>query len=169
MRRGRLTAALAATGALALLASGCALSPWDPDTVPAIEKFESRITEGTGTTVAYHPELTVEPGSTVQLRTLIGDGKAVVYTIPTEPTNQAEITVEVEGDPGDSETIRVRGAGGQEFVLGNPTAFDPGYLGVEHHSEDGALTLRVIAPRLTGTGQGQARFSFKLDVSAPGA
>ena len=39
--------------------------------------------------------------------------------------------------------------------------------GVERLVEDGVLTLRVIAPRLTGTGQGQARFSFKLDVSRP--
>jgi len=167
MRRLRVMATLAATAALALPAGGCALDPWQPDTLPPIERFESRITEGAGTTIGYHPELTVEPGSTVQVRTLIGDGKAVVYTIPAEPTSEAEITVEVEGDESETQTIPISGAGGAEFVLGNPTAFDPGYLGVERLVEDGVLTLRVIAPRLTGTGQGQARFSFKLDVSRP--
>jgi len=167
MRRLRLTATLATAAALAVLAGGCALSPWEPDTLAPIERFESRITEGPGTTIGYHPELTVEPGSTVQVRTLIGDGKAVVYTIPSEPTSEAEITVEVEGDESETQTIPISGAGGAEFVLENPTAFDPGYLGVERLVEDGELTLRVIAPRLTGTGQGQARFSFKLDVSPP--
>ena len=167
MRAPRLPAALAAMVALAACAQGCALSPWDPDTQPPIAGFESRITAGTGTTAGYHPALTVERGSTVQLRTLIGDGQAVVYTIPTDPTNEAEISVEVEGDPADSETISIRGAGGEEFVLGNPTAFDPGYLGIEHHAGEGEMTLRVIAPNLTGTPQGQAHFSFKLDVEAP--
>ena len=166
MRRSRLLAALATTAVLAAGASGCALSPWDPETLPTLDKFQSRITAGTGTTAAYQvgDELTVEPDSTVQFRTLIGDGNAVVYTIPTEPAPEVEIGVHSEDDPGETETITLRGAGGEDITVGNPTAFDPGYLGVEHEESDGELTLRVIAPRLTGTPQGQARFSFKLDV-----
>ena len=169
MRRPRLLAALAATTVLAAGAQGCALSPWDPETLPTFEKFESRITAGVGTTAGYHSELTVEPASTVQFRTLIGDGNAVVYTVPTEPGNQVDISVYSEDDPSDEGTIQLTGANGADIAVGSPTAFDPGYLGVEQHTENDELTIRVIAPRLTGTPQGQARFSFKLDVASPPA
>ena len=167
MKRPRLIAGLAATAALAATSQGCALSPWDPETLPPLERFETRITAGPGTTAAYHPELEVSPGSTIQLRTRIADGQAVVYTIPTEPAREVEIGVHSESDPADEQTVTLTAAGGEELVVGNPTAFDPGYLGVERNEGDGELTLRVIAPRLTDTPQGTARFSFKLDVDPP--
>jgi hypothetical protein len=164
-RSGRI-AVLAATGALAAGASGCALSPWDPETLPVLDQFQSRITAGSGTTAGYRDsgELIVEPGSTVQFRTRIGDGNAVIYSWPTTPAREVAVSVHAEDDPGDEREITLRGKGGAEVSVGNPTAFTPGYLGVEHHESTGEQSVRVVAPRLTGTPQGQAHFSFKLDV-----
>jgi hypothetical protein len=166
MRRARLIAALAAATVLAAGVQGCALSPWDPETLPTLEGFQARITAGAGTTADFQEgsELAVKPGSTVQFRTRIGDGNAVVYSWPTGPAGAVAVSVEAEDDPGDGEAITLRSADGRDITVGNPAAFDPGYLGIEHHESEGEQSIRVIAPRLTGTPQGQARFSFKLDV-----
>ncbi len=169
MRRPRLLAALAATTVLAAGAQGCALSPWDPETLPTFEKFESRITAGAGTTAGYHSELdgrarldgpVPDPDRRWQRGRLHGPDRAGESGRHRGPQR---------GRPLGRGDDPLTGANGADIAVGNPTAFDPGYLGVEQHTENDELTIRVIAPRLTGTPQGQARFSFKLDVASPPA
>ncbi len=96
---------------------------------------------------------------------MIGDGQTVNFRIPTGPAPELTVTVEPVGG-GDPETVRIDGAGGSPITLSDPITFDPGYLGIEKSFEGGTTTMRVTAPQLTGTPQGQVHFTFKLAVGA---
>jgi hypothetical protein len=152
--------------ALALLAtvSGCALDPFADETVAPVEHARIRITEGTGTSSRYADSVRVVPGNVVQFETLIADGKAVIVTIPRGPAPELAAGTRLEGSDEVLTRVGLRSQSGLPVSLGNPFEFDPGYIGIERHSTDKQVALRLAVPRLTATAQGQVRFTFKVEV-----
>lgn len=156
----------AALGAVALTCavSGCALAPFGEETVPPLERAQARITEGAGTANRYGDSVDVIPGNVVQFETLIGDGRTVIVTIPRGPTRMLTASFRLEGSDEVLTSVALGSRSGEPVSLGDPFEFDPGYLGIEHHSTGEQIELRLAAPRLTGTDQGQVRFTFKTEV-----
>lgn len=152
--------------ALALVAtvSGCALDPFGEETVVPVEHARVRITEGTDTSRHYTDSVRVVPGDVVQFKTLIGDGETVIVTIPRGPASELVATTRLEGSDETLTKVSLRSQSGGPVSLGDPFEFDPGYIGIERHSTDEQIALRLATPRLTGTAQGQVRLTFKLEV-----
>ena len=149
----------------ALLLGGCALDPYGEETLPPVEKHVVRITEGAGTTSGYHSAVEVTPPAEIQFLTEIADGKAVEFRIPRGPADQLEGEVFVEDESGGPAGTTILGsATGEPLEAVRFFEFDPGYIGVEEGTDGDYLTLRIATPRLTGTGQGQVPFTFKLEV-----
>jgi hypothetical protein len=147
-----------------LLASGCALDPYAEETLPPVESHAVRITEGTGTTEDYHSSVEVTAPAEVQYLTEIADGKAIEFRIPQGPATELEGEVFVEGETEPRFSTILSSADGEPLTARRFFEYDPGYIGVEEGTDDGYLTLRVATPRLTGTGQGQVPFTFKLEI-----
>ena len=157
--------ALLAAGSLALLLPGCALDPYAEETLPPVEKHVVRITEGAGTTSGYHAGVEVTPPAEVQFLTEIADGKAVEFRIPRGPAQELEGEVFVEDEPGGPAGTTLLGSATDEPITAvRVFEFDPGYIAVEEGTDGEYLTLRIATPRLTGTGQGQVPFTFKLEI-----
>lgn len=150
--------------ALLLGAGGCGLDPFGDETVPPLEDAGIRITEGVGTSAAYRDTVEAVAGNVVQLRALIGDGKTLVATADRGPTEQVVLSFALEGPERPLAAVTVRSRDGEPISIGEPFEFDPGYVGVEHHSDDRRVELRLAVPRLTGTPQGQVTFTFKMKV-----
>jgi hypothetical protein len=153
--------------AAAMLASlpalaGCTLDPSVADTLPPIEKMETRVTKGPNTDDQYAGSVQVEPGNIVQVRTMIADGNAVEVRMPRGPVDEAVVTSEAEN--GDSHEVTLESATGEEFELHRLFQYDPGYIGVEDQSDEDELGIRIATSRLTGAGQGQVPFTFKVKV-----
>jgi hypothetical protein len=157
-------AAIALGLTLALAAGGCGVDPVGGETLPPISSTQVRITDGPGTSSQYASEVAVQPGNVVQLRILIADGNAVEVRVPRGPTQASEAIA--VADDGESAEITLRSATGEPFTLDRPFQFDPGYIGVEQRSDGEELAVRISTPRLTGTGQGQVPFTFKVRVVA---
>jgi hypothetical protein len=147
---------------LAAGAGGCTLDPSVADTLPPIERHGVRITKGPGTSSDYEESAEVVSGNVVQVLTLIADGNSVVVNIPRGPAD--ELTVTARAENGDTVESTLRSATGEPITVHRLFLFDPGYIGVENHSNDEELELRIATPRLTGAGQGQVPFTFKTKV-----
>lgn len=155
-------ALVAAICAFALAAlPGCSVVPYSEESLPPIERHGLRITKGVGTSSEYSPVIEVERASTVQVLTEIADGNTVNVSIPRGPATEFEVIAEVEGEPSERAASTIRSASGEPLTLEPLFEFDPGYIGVEDNSDADTLSLRIAAPRLTGTGQGQVPFTFK--------
>lgn len=159
--------ALAVLALVATLSfSGCDLDPFDPETVPALEEFEVRVTRGIGAADPFFQAVEVGPDSTVQFAMLVGDGRAVEVTIPREPATQIDAEARLEG----SDTVVARATltslDGEPISVAGLFSFDPGYVSVETRTLDDELRIRIATPRLTGTPQGQVPFTFKTNVLA---
>jgi hypothetical protein len=157
-------AGLLAALALLVAVSGCAPDPFGEETVAPVEGARVRITEGTGTSSRYADSVRVVPGNVVQFETLIADGKTVIVTIPRGPASELAAGTRLEGSDDVLARVGVRSQSGMPVSLGDPFEFDPGYIGIELHSTDRQVALRLAVPRLTGTAQGQVRFTFKVVV-----
>ena len=158
-------AAAASVASLALLVTGCGLAPYADETLPAVGQHEVRITEGAESSAGYQPSVDVTPPSEVQFLTEIADGKTVLVTVPRGPAPELTVEVTVEGAGSEPvATSTLRSETGEPLVAGSFFEYDPGYLGIEELSDDQQLTLRIAAPRLTGTPQGRVPFTFKLRV-----
>ncbi len=94
--------------------------------------------------------------------TLIADGNAVEVMIPRGPAD--ELTVTATAENGETVKSTLTSATGEPFTLHRLFLYDPGYIGVENQSTDDELALRIATPRLTGAGQGQVPFTFKMKV-----
>ncbi len=160
---GRLLVTLALIP-MSLAGFGCALSPWDPDTHPPVTKMAIRITRGVGAAPPYHEAVSVIPPSTVQVRSLIGDGNTIIFEIPKGASGTQTIAATPVGGTGSS-SVTVTDDGGGTIHLSHPAAFTPGYLGIEVHDDQDATRVRVAAPQLIDTPQRQVAFTFKLAVS----
>lgn len=160
MSARRQSTVLLAAAAVAL--AGCTLDPSVADTLPPIEKIETRITQGPNTDDQYAGSVSVTSGNVVQVRTLIADGNAVEVTLPRGPADQAVVSAEAEN--GDAKEVTLTSSTGEEFELHRLFQFDPGYIGVEDQSGEDELGIRIATSRLTGAGQGQVPFTFKVKV-----
>lgn len=161
-------AALAALCLLvALGASGCALDPFGNETEPPVEDFGVRISAGIGAADPYLSSVSVEPDSTVQFEAKIGDGNVIEFSMPRGPAEEIEVTASGEGSDEALATVSLSSATAAPLELDGVYAVDPGFVGVEDNSTADELRLRIAAPRLTGTGQGQVLLSFKTDVGKP--
>ena len=157
----RMRAAVALLAVVPALA-GCTLDPSVADTLPPIEKMETRITQGPNTDDQYAGAVSVASGNVVQVRTLIADGNAVEVTMPRGPAD--EVVVSAEAENGEGKEVTLSSATGEEFELHRLFQFDPGYIGVEDQSDEDDLGIRIATSRLTGAGQGQVPFTFKVKV-----
>lgn len=157
---------LVAVAVLALVAvglSGCGLDPFEPETQPPVADLEVRITEGIDTTRSFAETTEIAPPSTIQVRSLIGDGDAIEFDIPRGPANELEL-VATEADAEDPlASISISAADGDPIEAARLHSFDPGFVAIEDDSDADRLLLRATAPRLLNTGQGQVDFSFKID------
>jgi hypothetical protein len=163
-------AALALIGALlALGAPGCALDPFGDETEPPLEDFGVRISAGIGAADPYLAGVSVEADSTVQFDAKIGDGNVIEFSMPRGPAQEIEVTGSAEGSDEALETVTLSSSTGAPIEVEGVYSIDPGFVGTEDNSTGDELVLRIAAPRLTGTGQGQVRLSFKTDVIAPGS
>ena len=161
--------ALALIGAaIALAAPGCSLDPYADETVPPLEDFGVRISSGIGAADPYLDGVSVEADSTVQFRAKIGDGKVIEFSMPRGPSQEIEVTGSGEGSDEALETVTLSSSTGAPIEVEGVYSIDPGFVSVEDNSTADELVLRIAAPRLTGTGQGQVRLSFKTDVIPPG-
>ena len=157
----RLAAALAMI-ALATGLAGCAFVPYSDETLPPIERHGLRVTKGVGSSDEYRPVIEAFPNSTIQVLTEIADGKTVIVTIPRGPATEIEVTAHVEGEsPAAGASSTIRSGDGEPLSLEGAFEFTPGYVGVEDHTTAEEISVRLAAPRLTGTGQGQVPFTFK--------
>jgi hypothetical protein len=159
----RVCAALA-TVAVTFASTGCSPDPYGEDVHPPVEDMGVRITKGIGTSNAFQAGVEVLPDSEIQVRTKIADGEAVVFRVPRGPVETAEVVAGSEEEGHVPSAVTIASASGEPLTFHRLFEFDPGYLSVEHRSTDDTLEVRVTAPRLTGTGQGQALFSFKTLV-----
>lgn len=157
--RSRLLAASLAVGACWM--AGCGIDPFPPDTLPTIQSSGVRITEGPGAADTYEAVAEVVTPSEIQMRTVISDGKQVYFDIPRGPAE--ELVVSVSGG-GSSSEVTIAAADGGTLTMSPPFEFDPGYTGVEQQVGEENVELRVSTSRLTGAGQGQTPFTFKLKV-----
>ncbi len=165
MRRATAVAAVL----VALSFSGCALDPFGNETQPTLSDFGVRVSAGIGAADPYLPGVSVEPDSTVQFRARIGDGNVVEFAMPRGPAEEIEVSAFAEGSDESIETVTVSSIDGTRSSSTGSTAVDPGFVGVEDHSTADELRLRIAAPRLTGTAQGQVTLTFKTDVIRPGS
>ena len=141
--------------------TGCGLDPFPPDTLPTIQSAGVRITEGPGAAASYDAAAEVVPPSQIQMRTEIADGKQVYFNIPRGPAEELEVSVT------DGETTRevtIAALDGGPISISPPFEYDPGYTGVERQGDEEHVELRVSTSRLTGAGQGETPFTFKLKV-----
>lgn len=157
MRRAILVA-----GVTALSAGGCSLTPYGEENLPPISEHGLRITKGVGTNSEYGPSIEVFERSTVQVLTEIADGNTVTVSAPRGPAQEITVTARVEDDPATTATSTMRSGSGAELTLHRLFEFDPGYIGVEDQSTAETLAVRIATPRLTGSGQGQVPFTFKM-------
>lgn len=151
----------------ALVFSGCTLDPFANETQPTLSDFGVRVSAGIGAADPYLPGVSVEPGSTVQFRARVGDGNVVEFAMPRGPAEEIEVSAFEEGSDEAIESVEVTSIDGGPIELDGLAAVDPGYVGAEDNSTADELRLRIAAPRLTGTAQGQVNLTFKTDVTAP--
>jgi len=155
----------ASVTSLALLVAGCGLTPYGDESLPPVGQHELRITEGVGSRIGYSPSVDVTPPAEVQFLTEIADGRTILVSVPRGPAPELTVEVRVEGGGRDPvATSTLRSATGEPLIAGRFFEYDPGYLGIESGGDEERLTLRIAAPRLTGTPQGQVPFTFKLRV-----
>jgi hypothetical protein len=154
---------------LALAAPGCSLAPFGDETEPPLEDFGVRISSGIGAADPYLDGVSVGPDSTVQFHAKIGDGNVIEFSMPRGPSQEIEVTGSAEGSDEALETVTLTSSSGAPIEVDGVYSIDPGFVGTEDNSTGDELVLRIAAPRLTGTGQGQVRLSFKTDVVGPGS
>jgi hypothetical protein len=160
--KSRVTA-LAALAALTL--SGCGgLDPFEEETLPPVEQFGVRITAGIGAAAPYEESQEITAPSTLQFRVEVADGNVVEVSMPTGPAAEIPVSVALEGTEEPLQQLTLLGTDGADVEVQNLYSFDPGFVAVEDNSTEDELRLRVATPRLTGTGQGAVKFTFKTDV-----
>jgi hypothetical protein len=149
----------------ALLLSGCSvLDPFEEETLPPVEEFGARISAGLGAAAPYLDTQEVTAPSTVQFRIDVADGNVIEIAAPRGPAPEIPVTATLEGSDEILKEVTLTGADGEDVRVQSLYSFDPGFVAVEDNSTDDQLLLRIATPRLTGTGQGGVRFTFKTDV-----
>lgn len=153
---------------LALGGGGCGLDPFEPETKPPVADLQVRITEGIGATRRYSSATELQPPSTIQLRSLIGDGDAVEYSISRGPARELSL-VAMEADTSEPlASVSISAANGERLAPKRLFSFDPGFVAIEDNSDAERLLLRATASRRLDIAQGQVPFSFKINVARGG-
>jgi len=147
-----------------LLLGGCGTTPFGPETVAPIEETGVRITEGVGTAAGYTDSVDVGAGNVAEFRATVGDGKDVIFSIPRGPATTLVGTFRLEGSAEVLGTVTLHSRDGKPCRLGEAFEYNPGFVGVEHHSDAEEVELRLAFPRLIDLGQGQVHFTFKVPV-----
>lgn len=163
LRGPALAAALAAT----LVLGGCGLDPFEEETLPPIERFGVRISAGIGAAKPYLETAEVLAPATTQYVVEIADGNVIEVSMPRGPATEIPVTATLEGSSEPLRQVTLVSADGDPFEVEGLYSFDPGFVAVEDNSTEDELRLRIATPRLTATGQGAVRFTFKTDVPTP--
>ena len=162
-----MTARAAALGlALVVALTGCGLDPFEEETLPPVESFGVRVSSGLGAADPYLESVEITPPATAQFVVKVADGNVIEISIPRGPATELPVTAALEGESEPLKQVSLVSATGDPFGVEGLYSFAPGFVAVEDNSTDEELRLRIATPRLTGTGQGAVRFTFKTDVPA---